>query len=374
MAKNILDDEVLKRNSRFISERESDRTEVTISNEATKSEFQVLYDKDAEKGIEEPKREIEINLNDSANRTPTEREFETPEIKKERTEIEEGNSELTYNQIYDNNFWSGALRSEGRASNPGDPIDEKTINTSDLEIREKEQGNPIQRQLAIFLYLLFPYIGTSTVANIRGAASDPDIIGLAVSASQNAYFLLQNLRYFTPFELGKYFLHNFYTLHFMKEMTVKYPPGRFPSGAPDAENWNGRPDIFFGQSSSAIFYLKQLHNLGNLFRAPREDLGDGSQFLTQYKDAGEEIEGSNFNFSQGSTEALSPKISINPTKNISKRKTSPTGILQATNSFVNESNFFLVSVPNLQLQNGKWKIDIYNDERENFEGTNGYCK
>jgi len=166
--------------------------------------------------------------------------------RRDRQEIvssDERLNEFEYDQRYENDFWNGNLLGEGRAKEPGD-IGRRTIDASGLEQRNVG-GNTLgmddarMRELSIFLLMLFPYIGTSTIQNIRSAVASPDIVGLATSASQSAYYLLQNLRYYTPFELAKYFLHNFYTLHFLKEMTIKYPPGRAPSGAPDAKMWDG---------------------------------------------------------------------------------------------------------------------------------------
>ena len=503
MAINIFDDEVLKRNKRFISNEIKEETLIEKSAESGVTEFGILYDKEEQKALEDPKRNIEISLDSAGVRTPSvvpsdprtrdiilegferlesgkwrklsspneasinkdftnlenreelensseiflrnegrdisflkledsegnlidpddaiEEEEYTPVLIARREarelgitaenkdftflrdyvvnpentlfpeignqndfkivqEIEEGDGTFTYNQMYENDFWeANNWFGEGRAARPGKPIRERTVNISDLEIREKTDNafmgltTDRLRELSIFLFMLFPYIGTSTVLNIRNAVASPDIVGLAVSSSQNAYFLMQNMRYFTPFELAKYFLHNFYTMHFMKEMTIKYAPGRVPTGAPNARQWDGRPDIFHGRENSALFYLKQLHNLGSLFRRPAEDLGDGSAALTQYKDGGENAgDGPNV-LPFGSSEPLSPKIRLWGTWNSSKRKTSPTDIFGDSNPMEETKDVFVVSIPNIRVVGNKWHIDSFGENsREDLEGYEEY--
>jgi len=177
--------------------------------------------------------------------------------------------EFQYDQMYTNDFWmANNWFGEGRAKQLPNQIGQKTVDINNLEIRENLSGstdvaglqinNNRMREMSIFLFMLFPYIGTSIVNNIRSAIDNPDPVGL-VGAAVNSVNLLFALKYFTPGELVKYAGHNFYTLMFFKSTTVKNPPGGIINFEPGgATRWDGYPDLFFGQGSFSGSLLRQL--------------------------------------------------------------------------------------------------------------------
>lgn len=386
---DLNDNIVLKENNRTsydIAEQKENTTEIIKTEESKTSEYSIMYGGDPLKAIEDPKETIEINLDTSFKRNAgaVPPELQIPESKGDVSQVSStnNNEEFEYNVVYENDFWkANNWFGEGRAKLHENSLGEKTVNINDLEIRENVGGSSTvlgveisdnrMREMAIFLFMLFPYIGTSTVLNIRDAIDDPDLAGLAVSSSQNVYFLLQNLRYYTPFELGKYFIHNFYTMHFLKEMTIKYPPGRFSSGAPIAQRWDGKPNLFFGQGSSALAYLKDVHNLGNLFRKAPEDYDDGSQALTKFKDGGN-LSAGRASWVEGSTMPMSPQIFLFGHSAYSFYKKEPSDMLGPTSKKEQEDYPFVVSIPVYESRAGKWFIPFGDGSREDLEGPQEY--
>lgn len=388
MAVNILDDDVIRRNQALVSSIQSvkegaieipeNQIDLTQQPKTNQERIEAERTQEAKTNQEEITTEPEnydyTFLRDQVV-NPENTRF--PEVKnstdfKINTETESfnENEEFKYNVVYNNDFWeANNFFGEGRAKLHENALDQETVNINDLEVRNEDDS--LLRELSIFLFMLFPYIGTSTVLNIRDAAVSPNVVGLATSASQNAYFLLQNLRYFTPFELGKYFLHNFYTLNFLKEMTIKYPPGRMPTGAPSAVNWDGKPDLFFGQGSSAVFYLKELHNLGSAFRETATNFNDGSQALTQFKDGGDQQE-TRPAWVNGSTMPMSPQIYLLGHSAYSFYKKNPTNMLGPTSKKEQENYPFVVSIPVYETRAGKWIVPFGDGKRENLEGAVEY--
>ena len=435
MSINILDDEVLKRNQQLISSIEDDKTSIETEEENKKTQFAVLYDGDPKKALEDARRNVEIDINSANNRTPTQniendprtneitfkgfdkgegstkwnkisepnpgttktisdskfRERQNLENAKEiiKSEfpdvvaednfkiverIEEGESNLTYNKVYQNSFWSNNDWFGNRAKLPENPIRQVSVDTSDLEIRDKSEssllGLPINenklRELSIFVFMLFPYIGTDVALSARSAIEDPNIVGLATSGAANIGFALNNLRYFTAAELVTYFGHNFYSLYFLKRHSIKYPLKLWSGVDTNVREWDGAPDIFFGEEQVTGF----LKRAANFIRARRnrrafsETGGDGSQALTKLKDGPQQ----NSANEEGDTIPLSPQIFIEngiartilidePTALLTEGvKNSQRDKEELASILPNGSIRGIVTqIPQFTFENGKWK-------------------
>ena len=412
MSINILDDEVLKRNQQLISSIEDNKTSIETEEENKKTQFAVLYDGDPRKALEDARRNVEIDINSAGNRTPAENtqndtrvdeitykgfdkgegsakwnkiseenegttktisdsKFRERQNLENAKEIIKGESNLTYNKVYQNSFWSNNDWFGNRARLPENPISQETVNISNLEVRGKAAGGfPVNedrlRELSIFVFMLFPYIGTNVALTARSGIEEPNIAGLATSASANVFFAFNNLRYFTGAELISYFGHNFYTLNFLKGHSIKYPLSKlWNQNDVGVREWDGRPDIFFGEESQVISGLKALRNL--LRRRPTQNNNDGSQALTKLKDGPQQSQGNETN----STNPLSPQIFISggrarailvdePTalltegvKSSQRDKEGTGGINPRTGSLFGVISF----VPIVSSVNGKWQLE-----------------
>ena len=220
---------------------------------------------------------------------------------KESVEFSEENNRVTYNKVYQNSFWSNNNWLGSRAKLPENPISEVSVNASDLEIRNVRPfdneaqtflfGDEVRLQeLAIFAFMLLPYIGTDLALSGIEAFNNPNPVGLALS-TPNFINAVNNLRYFTGGEITSYLLHNFYTISLLKRHSIKFPQNRVFD---TTREWDGRPDIRFGGDIDATGFLKRARDrllnvrdtVGSFIFGQTEssDIDDGSAALTEFKD------------------------------------------------------------------------------------------
>jgi len=194
MAINVIDDDVLELNKRFIINRETVEIDVLSSSEALSN----------------------------INREIVEIDVITP------------SQSVEYTEKYD----AGPLSSKARSS----------FNLLDSQKTDRDKAenriSAIEDRVGIFLYNLFPYQGLSSVSEIN-----PDIPGVA-NAAMNSLTALSKLKYFTPAELALTLGHNFYTLHFLRGITIKKgKKGSFTGVSSLPDIWSGGVDLFYGRGA-----------------------------------------------------------------------------------------------------------------------------
>jgi|GEM_PF-2983238 hypothetical protein len=108
------------------------------------------------------------------------------------------------------------------------------------DLRNKIQGD--DKTIDIFLRNLFPVVGINILRSIENAGNTEPKLGGTLSLVSGAFNAIVQSRYLTPSELVIYLGSNFYTLHFVRGITIKKFTGFFGS------SWTGYPDLTFGRN------------------------------------------------------------------------------------------------------------------------------
>lgn len=287
MAVNLTDDNVYERNKRFVIDRET----VQI-NEPT-DEYQ-----DFGKPFIDNERQTKeiVDIGDGYELTEN--------INRESVDVDTRESDAytieTREKYEVNTFSSNAL--------PESEFSElQEVDRVNVENRISE----VSDRLGLFLYNLVPYQALNAVSGVGAAIENPDVAGLLTSSAMTSLSGLQKLKYFTPAELALTLGHNFYTLHFLRGVTVKKGRGGalgISGPASQDDIWTGEVDLSFGRDSLPSFSFSQIQNAAASFFGGSRDIAESSNAkLAQLKD------GEN---------GITPTITITPTAVIQRRKSS----------------------------------------------------
>ena len=217
-----------------------------------------------------------------------------------------------------------------------------TISYTKSQIENKVRDRA--SELDIFLYDLLPYFGTSSVkeslslANNVGSVAVTDLITNSLSTTISA---VQKIKYFTPAELVAYFGSNFYTMHFLKGISVKKGQAGvlgINKIANETDVWTGYPDIYYGENNGTSFGYSDI--VGAITQLGSSQKSENANVVLQKLKDG--------------SGALSPEYNINSNQIKDTLKQNPTNILSNLN--VKTVNYMNLSADVRQqiLENGRW--------------------
>jgi len=259
--------------------------------------------------------------------------------------------EVTYKKLYNE---VSATISKGLGEGEEVSAEEVTERLNDLMYRNKYSS--LNNELEIFLYNVFPYVGANLVQSVT--AMDPSNPISLFRIGSGILRFLSVIRYFTVPELILYLGSNFYTMHFIRGISVKKEISSFFS-----TEMNGDPDLFFGRPKGWLTIT--LANINkffiSLFTTTRK-IGAGNTKLTEYKD-GKFHRSPNIELNR--SEAMIEIIKQDEVLDLSRPDP-----LDATNPgdiTFKDPRQFKITYASIVEENGKWKV--YNGETEKISAN-----
>lgn len=247
-------------------------------------------------------------------------------------EIEPSQNDFTTSVKYE----TSSIISQG-VSNSND------TNTYDLDAIKNRIGKKSD-ELKLFLYNLFPYIGTNVFSGITNFRNqDNATINSIASSARLGITALQNLKYLTVGELALLYAHNFYTLHFFRGISIKKgKTGNFGISDPSRteEIWNGQPDIFYGAT------VVPSYRFSDLTQAIEAFIGENT--LDEEKDANTHL--------QKYKDELTPRINLSSGRIEFERKVKPKAIFDPLNKQVKSSFTNNATIGVQEQTNGRWNV------------------
>lgn len=191
-------------------------------------------------------------------------EYDEGIANKQNTEIESNFGEAKKNNIELTTGSPSSKKETDEMNVLGDSGAKKTeynidLNATDLRNRIEKEDKAVN----IFMKNTLPLISENIANSLESISQSNPSAESALSTVSTLFEATMKAKYLTPSEIAMYLGSNFYTLHFIRGITVKKFTGFF--GTP----WNGYPDITFGRQYADI--LPSISDvLGELQRATVE--------------------------------------------------------------------------------------------------------
>ena len=291
MAINVQDDNIMKRNLRVLSD------------EAKREDYSV---------------KIEYNTEGRPKKQAPELDYQSPigEPPRQGTEVAPNgiNSTMQYTEKYTTEDYSSKALSKSQLQN----ADLVSVTRQQAENRISKRED----ELGIFLYNILPYEATAQLTELNNVAQDSPEASQLVTTAMTSLDKLQKLKYVTPAELTMILGSNFYSLHFIRGVTLKKGKNGalgITGPARTSDVYTGEIDLYYGREAKNPLRAGDLAaGIQKLFNAVGGiKVDSGNDKIAQLKD--------------GENTGISPRITITPYYIDEKKKQSPYDQLSESN-------------------------------------------